>query len=726
MEAGHPLKALLQLQLGSDSYAVLHLPYILTSLTAESLLPSPHYSKWTARINSLLHSKAPDARWAGLCIAHKSSVLSKSMMIECAQSWIGIALPVLSKKECTPILSASVRLLRVIFSAATDVPEFQRQVATPNVAKFTAALIPLAEKHVDTLILSTLTRLIPLYPTLHRTSHSALSALCLGFLNGNPLKPPNIPLTTAASRLYAVLHVTGGKVGAANLWRKAVDDTLSFGWTSFLSLRTTFLVDGRLSQLPIGGTTEEPMLSVPLNVDRLRCSVVVLCDLLKTTTLRPVQVPLGPLTKFALALLSCTADEKIDRHIDSGVRAMEVAVTPQVWKMACDLIICLATCARRHLSPSLSRILTCIVFHLEQQLTSRERLPFLDTLEVVLTKCHPLHSSLVVTRLARAILPLVSVVLEKQADVKDTDNDMPGRSKKSKKRAREFEGDEVFKISREVVCSTVEEGNVLLAAFAVVMRLVLRNPNISPAVLSISCRVTLSILLALPHMAPPSLSSDPKLHPLILARVQELSAELGAGSTGGMSKSLGLISVRHSLHLFSSNHASQVDRDLEILLHPRLPPLVRTMPRVESLSLFRAEESQEESETRQSLGLAASEAEAESSTTLVQSSISDVVMAEPPPNPTATKPNGSPLVPVSLATPTTPLPMPLPQESQQLLQPYSGHQPSSGHPEVERSPQSPKSSHDGPVQVDDLAFVEEDDKNEEMPAIDLGSDSDSD
>jgi hypothetical protein len=151
----------------------------------------------------------------------------------------------------------------VIFSAAADVPEFQRQVATPNVLKFTTALIPLAEKHVDTelkvsthfiihafidvaqiLALSTLALIIPLYPTLHRASHSALSALCLGFLNGNPFKPPNVALTRTASRLYMVLHFTGGKVGAANLWRKSVDDTLAFGWTSFLSVRSTFLVDG--------------------------------------------------------------------------------------------------------------------------------------------------------------------------------------------------------------------------------------------------------------------------------------------------------------------------------------------------------------------------------------------------------------------------------------------------------------------------------------------------
>jgi hypothetical protein len=74
-----------------------------------------------------------------------------------------------------------------------------------------------------------------------------------------------------------------------------------------------------------------------------------------------------------------------------------------------------------------------------------------------------------------------------------------------------------------------------------VIRLVLQNPNLSAAMQSISCRVTLSILLALPQMSPASLSCDPKLHPLLLERVQELSIELGAGSTGGMSKNLGLV-----------------------------------------------------------------------------------------------------------------------------------------------------------------------------------------
>jgi hypothetical protein len=84
-----------------------------------------------------------------------------------------------------------------------------------------------------------------------------------------------------------------------------------------------------------------------------------------------------------------------------------------------------------------------------------------------------LHAPVLVTRLTRTIVPFLSVVLAKQADARD-DTDAPGRTKKSKKRAREYEGDEVFRISREVVCATAQEGDTLLAAFAGTCSLTLR------------------------------------------------------------------------------------------------------------------------------------------------------------------------------------------------------------------------------------------------------------
>lgn len=44
-------------------------------------------------------------------------------------------------------------------------------------------------------------------------------------------------------------------------------------------------------------------------------------------------------------------------------------------------------------------------------------------------------------------------------------------------------------------------------------------------------------------------------------------------------------------------------REIELMLHPRFPPLVRALPHVESLSLFRAEEGSEEKQTRLEAGL---------------------------------------------------------------------------------------------------------------------------
>jgi hypothetical protein len=54
------------------------------------------------------------------------------------------------------------------------------------------------------------------------------------------------PVVQATSRLYAVLSVTGGKVGAASLWRKSMDEILSIGWASLHALRTTFPKDGMI------------------------------------------------------------------------------------------------------------------------------------------------------------------------------------------------------------------------------------------------------------------------------------------------------------------------------------------------------------------------------------------------------------------------------------------------------------------------------------------------
>jgi hypothetical protein len=61
----------------------------------------------------------------------------------------------------------------------------------------------------------------------------------------------------------------------------------------------------------------------------------------------------------------------------------------------------------------------------------------------------------------------------------------------------------------------------------------------------------------------------------------------------------------------------------ELLVHPRLPPLVRSMPAMEVLVLNRQEESQEEAETRKSFGLVLYDDPMPSAVGLVQSQVRD-------------------------------------------------------------------------------------------------------
>ncbi|KAH7911569.1 rRNA processing/ribosome biogenesis-domain-containing protein [Hygrophoropsis aurantiaca] len=749
MEAPHALKSLLQLQLASDASSVLHLSYVLEHLNREHFAPSPHLQKWTTRISSLLHSKDPGARWAGLCLAYKTSSLSKPTLIECAQSWVGVALPLLSKSEPIPTLKVAIRYLLHVFGAALDVPEFQRQLAMPNVPKFSTVLVSLADKHsnleVKVLSIRTLTTLVPLFPTSHRSLTSALSSICLRILNGSAPPGTYDELLKSASKLYSVLHLTGGKVGAANLWRKSVDETLQFSWTAFLALRTTF-PDQNYPVSHVGLASDDPLVCIPLNLDRLKCGVVALCDLLMTTTHRPVQVPVGSLMNFCLALLVCTADDQREGHVDPAVRVMEVAALQSMWKAGCNLVSCLAKAVRSHLTPNLSRLVVVISYHLEQKLTTQCRLNLLQTVNILLENCPPFHSQLGLTRLAKAVLPSVTALLSTETEAQQSDASSIKQSKKGKKRRREYEGDEVFKLSRAIACPTHEDEEVVLAALDV-LRTILLNPHLSPSIHSLASRVLLSISLTLPLTPSSSISSHPAMHGHIQTKVAEMCTELGRGTTSAMSKSLGLVlsSVPIDGNAHDLKAISKLQRDVDLLLHPRGPPLVRSMPHLAALSLFRTEESHEETEVRESLGLSMEEenevqesaevemAETEIQTNAPETSTQAVVSPVQPPIST---PQGQPgflrkqNVPLENRVPKNPgshltPPSLKPQPS---AIPASSSISTSSQPTnnlvrpaptlIEKPAPDPRA-----VQLQSVAMAV-DDEDEEIPTIDMDSDSD--
>jgi hypothetical protein len=149
----------------------------------------------------------------------------------------------------------------------------------------------------------------------------------------------------------------------------------------------------------------------------------------------------------------------------------------------------------------------------------------------------------------------------------------------------------------------------------IVLRHLFKNPSLSSALQSIIARVIIAMLVTFPRI-PSSQASDPVFMLSLTNKVKEMSLLIGSGTTGAMCKALPYVieaslAFEHSdvSSVFSNlwegiirtDSLSQFQRQLELLLHPRLPPILQSLPHLESLSLFKAEESHEEANIISSL-----------------------------------------------------------------------------------------------------------------------------
>ena len=108
---------------------------------------------------------------------------------------------------------------------------------------------------------------------------------------------------------------------------------------------------------------------------------------------------------------------------------------------------------------------TFVQEYIDIKATRKLRLALLRALSALLRDC-TLTEVLLSSRAARAVLPSVTALLSTQTDVQKEDDaaQAAGKGKKGKKRARGYEGDEVFKTSRPMLCPTKVAGQVVLAA----------------------------------------------------------------------------------------------------------------------------------------------------------------------------------------------------------------------------------------------------------------------
>ncbi|KZO98064.1 hypothetical protein CALVIDRAFT_554136 [Calocera viscosa TUFC12733] len=578
MASPHPLAALLQHYIATDDAAATYLPSTLATLTPQAFQSSSHLAKWTARVNSLIASKNRGGKWAGVCLAARTAECSKDVMVNSAAGWVGNVLPILQKAEPVHTQSAAVSLLDLIFSKATDMPEFARQVCTPTVPKFSLALIALcdgdkAPLDLKVLCLRTLSHMLHLYPNAHRSLQTSLNNLCMANLKGASPTPTQGDLRRASATLFAMVSVTGGKVSAADTWKKNMLGALRAASDCVKVLRATStppdatpLLD-HVEILPFPPFPEDPLDAIPIALDRLRCMTSAVEALFRFPASRPVPVPIGAIMQLCTMMLQLREDEAKE-PFDSAQRVAELAALREVWRLGGEVLSLTARLTLLHMSPYGSRLLSLLVRQAERNQNQQSCITFLRCIHTLLASCI-MPTERQSTDLLKLLLPLLSLTLPSATAGEKTEP-----KKNSKKRSRPgYEGDEVFRKHEEWI--DVQQ----IAEVSQIVALLLKNPKTPLSFRALAIRHLVNILLHLDDLR----ISDPDKAAVWKAVWSALEVEwLEHGGAGGVAVNLAVNSIKSEAALRASQGVTE---RLERLMHPRLPPLLRNIPIIEILGL---------------------------------------------------------------------------------------------------------------------------------------------
>ncbi|KAF8743078.1 rRNA processing/ribosome biogenesis, partial [Rhizoctonia solani] len=605
--AKHPLELVLQNHLGTDESAIKYLPNVLTVLQQPGILQETRVlGKWNARINSFLHSREAASRWVGLYIARYTALGSRQILIDNAQGWVGVVLPMLSKPESPPNHYSAIRLLSYIFTAVTDMPEFQRQVVVPNVQKCSQALLAIAknsesELDLKLLAIDTLTKLTTYHPTHHKALHQQLLNFTLEHLQGSfpvPSSPSfffdnQLPLlVTSVIKLHAVLALTGGKVGAGMMWRQSLDSTIGTIWATLSTLRSTYADVPRpstittpfsLPELPV-----DSAVAGPIALDRFRGMIHLLIDLLRTPTSRPVSIPLGQLSHLTLALLRFNANsqsQSTNAIYEAVQRANEDAIVPDLCAAGCMLAQQLAQTCGKLFTPYASQVFTAITLKLEQNITTELQARLLATIPPIIASTHTPAPSASYNRLAARILKVLSPLLPSSRTHSQA-QPLHESGTKGKKRAR-YEGDELFSSHSSSTSSSPlslpTHDKLHMAALFALAALIPTLPHTTQATVH---RTLLALLLHLPRKGG---------HRQLVQEISRIYAsKLGGSPSGMLGVAVQALSAIEQTYDARSTPGIGHHHIVQSFLHPLVPPDSKSGPTIENVLLFWKDEEDEE------------------------------------------------------------------------------------------------------------------------------------
>ncbi|KAF3107476.1 hypothetical protein TWF569_007908 [Orbilia oligospora] len=318
--------------------------------------------KIKTRISSLLQSRTPQARWAGVCLV-KAGIETSSTFLQGVGLWIPMLLKMVNKpQDGGPIAERAIATLTRLFVLTTSKPTLTRELTSPHLPTFSQYLLSIsaASASSDTLlvVLQSIAQILKTHPTTFRPQQTKTHQLVRSILFSEDDRVHSDEIVQAATAVYVSLIKCAQPKTQAEEWVKLFKETISTTEQTcdvlFDSINEEKDLD-KNSHRPRAETQVRHLLSPErIGIKRTCILLGVLQRLLShPTNFNPApSIPLSPLVSLLDRIFAVHPGIKPHPSAPPSTYHLLLASYPTVLLSAIPLITTLVTRAS-HYSPSL-------------------------------------------------------------------------------------------------------------------------------------------------------------------------------------------------------------------------------------------------------------------------------------------------------------------------------------------------------------------------------------
>ncbi|KAK6496030.1 hypothetical protein TWF481_002057 [Arthrobotrys musiformis] len=309
--------------------------------------------KIKTRISSLLQSRTPQARWAGICLV-KAGVEASPTFLQGVGLWMPMLLRILSSSDSI-VWERAVATLTRIFVLTTSKPTLTRELTSPHLPAFAQHLSSSNNTENILVVLQSAAQILATHPTTFRPQQAKTLALVRSILFSEDDRHPQ-DILDAASTVYVLLIKCAQPKTQAEEWVRLFKDTIATTEQTCDVLFDSLIEEKDLEKHRPRAETQVHHLLSPERMGITR--LCVLLKILQTLLAHPTafspapSTPLSPLISLLDRLFAVHPGIKPHPSAAPSTYHLLLASYPSVLLSAIPLIATVVTRAS-HYSPSL-------------------------------------------------------------------------------------------------------------------------------------------------------------------------------------------------------------------------------------------------------------------------------------------------------------------------------------------------------------------------------------